>query len=138
MIARQPIFSRHFQKPFSKSIAAIILDPYTFQSLSGADLKTYVDGGYLEPVDDYARLLPRKPLVRLSALTGEGMAELLTRVEWVLEMQMVRLDVLIPYESGDLVALIHRRGLVEREEHTARGIRIVARVPASTSSCCPI
>ncbi|RKX45102.1 MAG: ABC transporter substrate-binding protein, partial [Thermotogae bacterium] len=28
------------------------MPPDTFQSLSGADLKNYVDGGYLTPVDD--------------------------------------------------------------------------------------
>lgn len=28
------------------------IPPDTFQSLSGAELKTYVDGGYIEPVDD--------------------------------------------------------------------------------------
>ena len=67
--------------------------------------------------------------VAISALTGEGLGSLLARVGEALEMQMVWLDVLIPYESGDLVALFHRRGLIEREEHTETGTRIAGRIP---------
>ena len=67
--------------------------------------------------------------VTISALAGDGLELLLTRVEEVLEVQMVRLDVLIPYEMGDLVALFHRRGLIEREEHTETGTRLTGRVP---------
>jgi len=37
--------------------------------------------------------------------------------------------VLVPYELGGLVDLFHRRGLIEQEEHTETGTRIVGRVP---------
>jgi len=67
--------------------------------------------------------------VAISALTGEGLQGLLACVEGVLEDQLAWLDVLIPYESGALVDLFHRRGLVEREEHTGAGTRIVGRIP---------
>jgi len=67
--------------------------------------------------------------VAISALTGEGLELLLTRIEEALETQMVWLDVLIPYESGELVALLHQRGLIEREEHTETGTRLVGRIP---------
>jgi len=67
--------------------------------------------------------------VAISALAGEGLGLLLARVEGVLEAQMTWLDVLIPYELGDLVDLFHRRGLIEQEEHTGTGTRIVGRIP---------
>ena len=67
--------------------------------------------------------------VPISALTGEGLELLLAHVENALESQMVWLDVHIPYELGELVALFHRRGLVEREEHTGKGTRIAGRIP---------
>jgi len=67
--------------------------------------------------------------VPISALTGEGLELLLAQVENALESQMVWLDVHIPYESGELVALFHRRGLVEREEHTGKGTHIAGRIP---------
>jgi len=67
--------------------------------------------------------------VAISALTGEGLEALLARIEEALEAQMVWLDVLIPYELGELVDLFHRRGLIEREEHAGAGTRIVGRLP---------
>jgi len=67
--------------------------------------------------------------VAISALTGEGLESLLARIEGVLEAQMAWLDVLVPYELGGLVDLFHRRGLIEQEEHTETGTRIVGRVP---------
>ena len=67
--------------------------------------------------------------VAISALTGEGMESLLARVEEMLEAQMARLDVLIPYELGELVDLFHRRGLIELEEHTETGTHITGRMP---------
>jgi GTP-binding protein HflX len=76
-----------------------------------------------------APLVQLPDAVPLSARTGEGLPELLTRVETVIEAQMAHIDVLIPYQSGELVDLFHRRGLVEREEHTAQGTRILGLVP---------
>jgi GTP-binding protein HflX len=67
--------------------------------------------------------------VAISALTGRGLEGLLTHIQEMLEAQMIRLDVLIPYEMGEMVDLFHRRGLVEREEHTEKGTQIVGRVP---------
>lgn len=37
----------------------------------------------------------------------------------------------IPYSRGDIVSLIHERGEIEEEEHTAKGTRLHARVPRS-------
>jgi GTP-binding protein HflX len=67
--------------------------------------------------------------VSISALTGVGLEELLARVEEELEEQMVRIEVLIPYDLGELVDLYHRRGLIEREEHTDAGTHIAGRLP---------
>lgn len=67
--------------------------------------------------------------VAISALAGNGLESLLARVEELLEAQMAWLDVYIPYELGDLVNLFHRRGLIDQEEHTEAGTRIVGRIP---------
>ena len=67
--------------------------------------------------------------IAISALTGDGLDALLGRVEAALEARMTRLDVLIPYEMGELVALFHRSGTVEEEEHTEAGTRIGGRIP---------
>lgn len=67
--------------------------------------------------------------VAISALTGVGLGGLLARIEVELEKQMVRLEVLIPYNLGELVDLYHRRGLIEKEEHTEAGTCIAGRLP---------
>ena len=67
--------------------------------------------------------------VAISALTGEGLKTLLAHIEGFFEAQMVWLDVLIPYELGELVDLFHRRGLIEQEEHTRTGTHITGRIP---------
>jgi len=67
--------------------------------------------------------------VKISALTAEGVPELLDRVEGMLEAQMARISVMIPYEQGELVDLFHRRGLIEEEDHTEQGTRIAGLIP---------
>jgi GTP-binding protein HflX len=67
--------------------------------------------------------------VMISALTGDGVPELLDRVEGMLEAQMARVSVMIPYEQGELVDLFHRRGLIEEEDHTEHGTRIAGLIP---------
>ncbi len=69
--------------------------------------------------------------VPISALTGQGMTELLERLEQVLDEDMALIDVLLPYQRGDLLGLIHQRGLVLTEEHKETGTAVVARVPTS-------
>lgn len=91
-------------------------------ALNKTDLLSRLDG-----VTSMSLSLPNAVLI--SALTGDGLEALLACVEEVLEEQMAKLDVLIPYELGELVDLFHRRGLIEQEEHTRAGTRIVGRVP---------
>jgi GTP-binding protein HflX len=67
--------------------------------------------------------------VAVSALTGDGLSELLEQVEGELEAEMARLSVLIPYERGELVDLFHRRGLIEEEHHTGEGTQITGLLP---------
>ena len=65
----------------------------------------------------------------ISARTGQGIEALLARVESVLDADLVSIRVRLPYQQGELVALMHRQGRVEREEHDPEGILIEARIP---------
>jgi len=67
--------------------------------------------------------------VAISALTGDGLPELLSQVEGMLEAEMAHVSVLIPYQQGELVDLFHRRGLVEEEDHTEQGTQITGLLP---------
>ncbi|MCX7683018.1 MAG: GTPase HflX [Anaerolineae bacterium] len=74
-------------------------------------------------------ITPAAHVVPISALTGAGMDRLLACVEKSLEAQMVWVDVVIPYHAGELVNMFHRRGIIEREEHTEEGTHITGYLP---------
>ncbi len=69
--------------------------------------------------------------VAISALTGQGLPDLVTLIEEVLDEELVSINVLLPYPRGDLVGLIHQRGVVTRETHDEAGTHITAKLPAS-------
>ncbi|MDE3230003.1 MAG: GTPase HflX [Chloroflexota bacterium] len=65
----------------------------------------------------------------VSALRGANLDALMRRVGEVLAERMVRMQVLIPYDRGDLVELFHRRGQVYRQSETADGSLLTGAVP---------
>jgi GTP-binding protein HflX len=86
----------------------------------------------IDAADDrmLARLRRLEPdAVFVSALTGEGIAALQEVVAAQLPRPDVDIDVLLPYERGDLVARVHDEGEVLSTEHTGTGTRLHARVP---------
>ncbi len=69
-----------------------------------------------------------KHSVVVSAHTGEGLEELRARIAEELPRPQVRVDVLLPYDRGDLLSRIHDEGEVISSDHTADGTRVHARV----------
>jgi len=65
----------------------------------------------------------------ISARTGQGIDALLARIEGVLDANLISVRVQVPYQQGDLVALVHQHGHVEREEHGPEGTLIEGRIP---------
>ncbi len=63
----------------------------------------------------------------VSARTGEGIDELLDVVAAELPRPRVDVDVLIPYDRGDLVNRLHEEAEVIASEHTGTGTRVKAR-----------
>ncbi|QNO36595.1 GTPase HflX [Protaetiibacter sp. SSC-01] len=83
-------------------------------------------------VDDDRRMLLRglePDSVFVSARTGEGVEELLEEIARRLPLPDVELEVLIPYDRGDLVALAHDRARVLETSYEETGTRM--RVQAS-------
>jgi GTP-binding protein HflX len=70
----------------------------------------------------------------VSARTGAGLGDLRAAIEARLPRPAVELDVLIPYERGDLVARVHERGEVLRLDHTERGTQLHVRVNESIAA----
>ncbi|GAB4506504.1 MAG: GTPase HflX [Anaerolineales bacterium] len=67
--------------------------------------------------------------IPISAKTGQGIDDLLRAVARMLSEQWVTVEANIPYTQGEIVALFHERGVVEREEHQGTGTHIVGRIP---------
>jgi len=75
-------------------------------------------------VDDDQRLVLRglePDAVFVSARTGDGIDELLARIAAALPHPDVELELLIPYDRGELVALAHARARVVETRYDERG-----------------
>ena len=66
--------------------------------------------------------------VQISATTGEGVGELLARLDGELAKLEVEVTLDIPFERGDLVARVHERGEVIKESYSEQGTHLVARI----------
>ncbi len=73
------------------------------------------------------------PTVRVSALTGSGIDELLRRISEQLVRRFDALDVLVPYDRGDLVALLHQFGTIEQISYEEGGTHLRGYAPANHS-----
>ena len=69
----------------------------------------------------------------VSAVTGQGLPELLERVGDVLRRQMVAVDAVVPYERGELVARAKHSGDVE-EQYEEHGVRVSGHLPQALAS----
>ena len=67
--------------------------------------------------------------VFVSALTGEGIAELEGKIEMFLNTLDEHVVMLIPYTRGDVVSLVHEHGTIRSEEYETDGTRIDVRLP---------
>lgn len=67
--------------------------------------------------------------VAISALKGEGIADLLSKINQHLFETFVPLTVKIPYQQGGLIALFHEQGQVDQEEHGMGGVILNGRIP---------
>jgi GTP-binding protein HflX len=79
----------------------------------------------VDEIDDFELAVP------VSAVTGEGIPQLLAVAERELDRNTQWCDVVLPYSEGRLISLFHEHGIVERIEHTADGVRLVGRLPAA-------
>jgi GTP-binding protein HflX len=67
--------------------------------------------------------------VPVSALTGEGLDNLLVAIEAAMVQYLVPIHVLLPYQRGDLLSMIYERGQVDEETHNQDGVEVYGRMP---------
>ena len=91
----------------------------------------------IDATSDLAMAKLRRALpgaVFVSAHTGEGLDALRKRMAELAAPDDTAIDVVIPYDRGDLVARVHENGRVQESEHNADGTRIRARVPVALAA----
>ena len=73
--------------------------------------------------------LHEKNSIVISALTGEGIPELIALIEQQLPYPQIDIKATIPYDRGDLLARAYREGNVLSRTDTEVGTVIIAKVP---------
>ena len=73
------------------------------------------------------------PTVAVSAKDGTGIDALLKCISETLQQQFTPLDVVIPYNRGDLVAQFHQFGTIEHEEFEDGGTHLRGHMPENHS-----
>lgn len=71
--------------------------------------------------------------VKVSAATGEGLAELAERVEEAFARGLRSVELLLPYREGGRLAELHGLAGDLRREDTAEGVRVSARLPPAVA-----
>jgi GTP-binding protein HflX len=79
--------------------------------------------GAVLTLEDFPNTFP------ISALTGEGVDELLVGIEELLFETYIDLDVHIPYDQGQLISLFHEQGQVKEVINQELGTRIKGLMP---------
>ena len=83
----------------------------------------------LLPIEQQEALANRYDALLVSAETGEGIDQLVDRIAHVASAQDTHLDVVVPYQRGDLVSKAHERCRILTEEHIETGTHLTMLVP---------
>jgi GTP-binding protein HflX len=105
--------------------------------VDGRDIPEIVAFNKSDLIDDNQRLLLRglEPSgVFVSARTGEGVEELLARIAEVLPAPSLEVELLVPYDRGDIVSILHSRGVVTATEYVEGGTHVTARIAPADES----
>jgi GTP-binding protein HflX len=78
--------------------------------------------------------LHEKNVIAISALTGQGIAELVALIESQLPHPQLDIKATIPYDRGDLLARAYREGNVLSRTDTESGTVIIAKVPQALAN----
>ena len=68
--------------------------------------------------------------VFVSARTGDGVEDLLGRIAALIPRPDIRVELLIPYDRGEIVAALHDQGTILSTEYEEAGTRVIALVTA--------
>lgn len=67
--------------------------------------------------------------VAISALTGDGIPDLLTAISGLLYETYADVSIRLPYQQGQLISMFHEQGQIEKIEHERGGVIIQGKLP---------
>lgn len=99
--------------------------------LGARDIPEVVAFNKSDLIDGNARLVlrglePRSVFV--SARSGEGIDDLLAQISTLIPRPDIRVELLVPYDRGDIISLLHERGTVLSTSYDEQGTRVIALV----------
>ena len=85
--------------------------------------------------DRRSELAHRHPgAVLVSAVSGEGIPALVTRIETEFSRSLSEVELLVPYREGGRLAELHELAGDLKREDTPEGVRVLARLPAGVAA----
>ncbi|MEF9840971.1 MAG: GTPase, partial [Raoultibacter sp.] len=116
---------------YQAQISAVdeVLDQIEAQKISR--LLVFNKSDLIHPEELAGLRLRYRDALFISAKEKEGLGDLVARIAWVAASQDVLLDVVIPYNRGDLVSLAHERCHIIREVHDSDGTHLNIQSPAA-------
>ena len=94
-------------------------DKPMLEALNKADMAVNI--GDIEPPD----------AIVISAQTGAGLDRLVLEIGKRVQKMRAKVELVVPYDKGAALSLLHREGQVLEEEYLAEGTRVVAMLDAS-------
>jgi GTP-binding protein HflX len=67
--------------------------------------------------------------VAISALTGEGIPDLLLKAHSYLFEDYIPIEIFLPYQQGGLISLFQEQGQVEKLEQVTGGVEVQGQIP---------
>jgi GTPase len=120
------------------AVRQVITDVFADHTVTGGEApQELIVVNKIDAAGDLALAKLRRALpgaVFVSAHTGDGVEALRRRMSELAAPTDTAVDVVIPYDRGDLVSRVHADGRVQETEHIGAGTRIKARVPVALAA----
>jgi GTP-binding protein HflX len=105
----------------------------TLNELGATDVPVLIALNKIDTMDDPDQVIeemaPYPNSLAISAVTGQGLDILLERIEGLLQSERQLTTLLIPYDRGDLVSMMHDQAIVNEETYQADGVYLEAYIP---------
>ena len=117
-----------YSSPYHEKQIKVVDD--VLSSLNAADISTIRVYNKFDKTEGEPPLRS-DDMISVSALTGDGIAELLGMIEDKLNSARTEIELLVPYSKYEAIALIRERGVLLSEEHQSEGTLIRAKLDAA-------